>query len=378
MASTVRAIWRFAAEPGLTTIAAVIGLETWLAFHRSTDLPEFAAFPLLDDPDGRELLAEYFRDHLRIAAAAGTGVVLEAPTWRANFDWGTPTRLMTPPRSTGAIAIQWRSCGASRGAPGDRSHRNGGTKAEMREDAVLPVGAGRTRQGAGGRTLPSGLDETAPGRRRKPSGGWSSCSPRGAGPRQLGGGAIPIRRVAGPARRVNIEGLRVEIGSKRQQRRPLVESGARVPVSACRSQLWPARWSGSYTTARGSNGAGGKTGPEADQATAEDEAPTRRLDHSGRRPASRPALGVAIQLGDTNDFLVVLLSSPVRFMLVHDPSRTSTARLGGGRFWTILLPFRQTSRPRGNILARPHGRWKRVGDDRPGALKARLTRSLAC
>lgn len=212
-----RAIWRFAAEPGLTTIAAVIGLETWLAFHRSTDLPEFAAFPLLDDPDGRELLAEYFRDHLRIAAAAaaGTGVVLEAPTWRANFDWGTPTRLMTPPRSTGAIAIQWRSCGASRGAPGDRSHRNGGTKAEMREDAVLPVGAGRTRQGAGGRTLPSGLDETAPGRRRKPSGGWSSCSPRGAGPRQLGGGAIPIRHVAGPARRVNIEGLRVEIGSKR-------------------------------------------------------------------------------------------------------------------------------------------------------------------
>lgn len=64
------------------------GLETWLVFHRSTDLPDFAAFPLLDDPGGRELLAEYFRDHLRIAAAAGTGLVLETPTWRANADWG--------------------------------------------------------------------------------------------------------------------------------------------------------------------------------------------------------------------------------------------------------------------------------------------------
>ncbi|MFZ6005055.1 MAG: homocysteine S-methyltransferase family protein [Actinomycetota bacterium] len=64
------------------------GLETWLVFHRSTDLPDFAAFPLLDDPAGRELLAEYFRDHLRIAATAGTGLVLETPTWRANADWG--------------------------------------------------------------------------------------------------------------------------------------------------------------------------------------------------------------------------------------------------------------------------------------------------
>ena len=89
------------------------GLETWLVFHRSAELPDFAAFPLLDDPAGRELLAEYFRDHLRIAAAAGTGVVLETPTWRANADWGADS-AMTPPRSTGSIATQWRSCGASR------------------------------------------------------------------------------------------------------------------------------------------------------------------------------------------------------------------------------------------------------------------------
>jgi len=64
------------------------GLETWLVFHRNVELPDFAAFPLLDDPSGRELLTEYFRDHLQLAAAAGAGLVLETPTWRANADWG--------------------------------------------------------------------------------------------------------------------------------------------------------------------------------------------------------------------------------------------------------------------------------------------------
>lgn len=64
------------------------GLETWLVFHRQVDLPDFAAFPLLDDPAGRNLLAEYFHDHLRVAADTAAGMVLETPTWRANFDWG--------------------------------------------------------------------------------------------------------------------------------------------------------------------------------------------------------------------------------------------------------------------------------------------------
>jgi homocysteine S-methyltransferase len=64
------------------------GLETWLVFHKDVELPHFASFPLLDDGAGRELLAEYFRDHVAIAQRAGTGIVLETPTWRANADWG--------------------------------------------------------------------------------------------------------------------------------------------------------------------------------------------------------------------------------------------------------------------------------------------------
>lgn len=64
------------------------GLETWLVFHRGVDLPDFAAFPLLDDPVGRQLLVEYFADHVRVAQRAGAAIVLETPTWRANREWG--------------------------------------------------------------------------------------------------------------------------------------------------------------------------------------------------------------------------------------------------------------------------------------------------
>jgi S-methylmethionine-dependent homocysteine/selenocysteine methylase len=64
------------------------GLETDLIFHHGLDLPAFAAFPLLEQPSGRAQLGRYFRDHLAIAAQHSTAFVLEAPTWRANPDWG--------------------------------------------------------------------------------------------------------------------------------------------------------------------------------------------------------------------------------------------------------------------------------------------------
>lgn len=64
------------------------GLETTLIFHHGIDLPHFASFTLLDRPEGRQLLQRYFTHHVEIARAGGTGIVLEAPTWRANTDWG--------------------------------------------------------------------------------------------------------------------------------------------------------------------------------------------------------------------------------------------------------------------------------------------------
>lgn len=64
------------------------GLETVLIFEHGVDLPAFAAFPLLDDQAGRDLLASYYAGYLRLAADCGTGFVLETPTWRASRDWG--------------------------------------------------------------------------------------------------------------------------------------------------------------------------------------------------------------------------------------------------------------------------------------------------
>jgi homocysteine S-methyltransferase len=64
------------------------GLETDLIFHHGVELAEFAAFPLLVDPKGRDLLASYYAAYAGIASAAGAGLFLETPTWRANHDWG--------------------------------------------------------------------------------------------------------------------------------------------------------------------------------------------------------------------------------------------------------------------------------------------------
>jgi homocysteine S-methyltransferase len=64
------------------------GLETDLIFHHGVDLPEFAAYPLVWSDEGRSLLRAYYEGYADVAAAAGAGLRLEAPTWRANPDWG--------------------------------------------------------------------------------------------------------------------------------------------------------------------------------------------------------------------------------------------------------------------------------------------------
>ncbi len=64
------------------------GLETTLVFHEGLDLPCFAAFDLLKDDDGLKTLRRYFDRYIAIARDRGLGMVLEAPTWRANPDWG--------------------------------------------------------------------------------------------------------------------------------------------------------------------------------------------------------------------------------------------------------------------------------------------------
>jgi homocysteine S-methyltransferase len=64
------------------------GLETDLIYHHDVELPDFAAFPLVDDERGRELLLQYYRQYVDIAQRADAAVQLETPTWRASRDWG--------------------------------------------------------------------------------------------------------------------------------------------------------------------------------------------------------------------------------------------------------------------------------------------------
>ncbi len=63
------------------------GLETTLIYHDGIELPYFAAFDLLKDEAGFERLRNYFVRYAALARAQGLGLVLEAPTWRANPDW---------------------------------------------------------------------------------------------------------------------------------------------------------------------------------------------------------------------------------------------------------------------------------------------------
>ncbi len=64
------------------------GLETTLIFHEGMELPEFAAFGLLEYEAGRTALRRYFDAYASIAQKNNVGFILESPTWRANPDWG--------------------------------------------------------------------------------------------------------------------------------------------------------------------------------------------------------------------------------------------------------------------------------------------------
>jgi S-methylmethionine-dependent homocysteine/selenocysteine methylase len=63
------------------------GLETAMIFLEGLDLPQFAAFVLLDEAEGRTALTRWFDGFVGLARAGGTGFVLDTATWRANMGW---------------------------------------------------------------------------------------------------------------------------------------------------------------------------------------------------------------------------------------------------------------------------------------------------
>ncbi len=89
------------------------GMETTLIFHDGLELPEFASFVLLADEDGRAALRRYFEPYLEVGREHGATLVLDAPTWRANLDWGaklgySPEALDQVSRDGVALLVELR------------------------------------------------------------------------------------------------------------------------------------------------------------------------------------------------------------------------------------------------------------------------------
>ncbi|MEA2496274.1 MAG: homocysteine S-methyltransferase, partial [Thermoleophilaceae bacterium] len=98
------------------------GLETDLIFNRGVDLPEFAAFVLLDDPAGMRALMDYYEGFFDIARERGAGFILDTPTWRANRDWGERlgydrTRLADTNKRWADVVAELREAWAGTGLP---------------------------------------------------------------------------------------------------------------------------------------------------------------------------------------------------------------------------------------------------------------------
>lgn len=78
----------FGKRPLKTRFITDGGLETSLIFHHGFDLPHFAAFEVLNQPEKKKVLLNYYQSYVDLAKKYNTGFIFESPTWRANSDYG--------------------------------------------------------------------------------------------------------------------------------------------------------------------------------------------------------------------------------------------------------------------------------------------------
>ena len=63
------------------------GQETELMYKHGFELPEFALFPLLDDPSAVGVLKDMYRSYLDTAARHGFGALMGGLDYRASPGW---------------------------------------------------------------------------------------------------------------------------------------------------------------------------------------------------------------------------------------------------------------------------------------------------
>ncbi len=64
------------------------GSETEVMFRHGFELPEFAMFPLLDNPNAITVMRDFLRAQLDVAAEFGTSFLLTRHDYRASPDFG--------------------------------------------------------------------------------------------------------------------------------------------------------------------------------------------------------------------------------------------------------------------------------------------------
>jgi homocysteine S-methyltransferase len=64
------------------------GTETEVLYKWSFDLPEFAMFPLLDNPQADTVIRQMYRRYREVAAEKNTGILILGHDYWASPDWG--------------------------------------------------------------------------------------------------------------------------------------------------------------------------------------------------------------------------------------------------------------------------------------------------
>ena len=73
---------------GNEIFACYTGMDTDLLYNRGIDLPGFASYPLLSNPEHKNILREYYSNLVDLAREQHVGVILDSVTWVANRDRG--------------------------------------------------------------------------------------------------------------------------------------------------------------------------------------------------------------------------------------------------------------------------------------------------
>jgi len=73
---------------GNDIFACYTGMDTDLIYNRGIDLPGFASYPLLSNPEHKNILREYYSNLVDLAREQNVGVILDSVTWVANRDRG--------------------------------------------------------------------------------------------------------------------------------------------------------------------------------------------------------------------------------------------------------------------------------------------------